>query len=140
MYGVGNTVWIGTSTLLLAECLQPLTIGQIGYFFLLNAVEFISLANPPLPLKTGRAQFPRLPTLYLALAETAALGMVVWTSIVLLNEHDGPRPVDCPILSCVTAGEALGVYGFMVEVSAGLIHGGFWLGAWSNWVERWIPL
>jgi hypothetical protein len=79
-------------------------------------------------------RFPRLPPLYLVVAETAALVTTIWASIVLLNEHclDEVRPVDCPLATCVTVGEKFGVWGYIVEVMAALMHVGFWVDAWAS--------
>jgi hypothetical protein len=79
-------------------------------------------------------RFPRLPLLFLVVAETAALGTTIWASIVLLNEHclDEARPADCPLATCVTVGEKLGVWGYIVEVMASLMHVGFWVDAWAS--------
>ncbi|KAF2689329.1 hypothetical protein K458DRAFT_383984 [Lentithecium fluviatile CBS 122367] len=115
--------------------------GLIGYCILLNTLEFLALLNPSFRLLGVPSPFPRLPPLCLALAETAALGMIIWTGTVLLNEHctDEMRPVNCPALTCVTAGEKLGVYGYMVAMFAGLVHTGFWFGAWMGLGKGLVP-
>lgn len=147
----------------LTDMFSPLL--QLSYCMLLNAIEILCLANPTFTLRLSFlprlrlpftrlacrpprtlhvSRFPRIPSIFLAVAEGVALAITFWSMLILLEPGQDTMNLslrlDCPIETCVTSEENLSICAFALQNMNAVFHIGFLVMSVTHWAKRMVPI
>ncbi|KAF2257109.1 hypothetical protein BU26DRAFT_558521 [Trematosphaeria pertusa] len=137
----------------------------LSYCMLLNAIEILCLANPTFTLRLSFlprlrlpftrlacrpprtlhvSRFPRIPSIFLAVAEGVALAITFWSMLILLEPGQDTMNLslrlDCPIETCVTSEENLSICAFALQNMNAVFHIGFLVMSVTHWAKRMVPI